>query len=167
MLSIVRFIYYVTGFLFLVMILLAYYQFAPMVKVAYSANTELFEYVSKEKLFYLGSAVFLFFNILLSIGMGLVKKIRSRVLAFANTNQWIGDLDTREALVKVYTTWFTTLKIFINILLFIVFFALYNINVLEKGSFVGFGYAIYACMAAIVLALLSLPIYLNLDKDTF
>lgn len=167
MLSFIRFVYYVTSFLFLFGLLFSYYQFAPLVKISFSANTELFEYKSKEVIFYTFAGVFLVINMLFSLLRALVKNVNPNLLAIMNKNYWLQNEDTKASIHKVYLGWFTAINIFTNLLLTFIIAVLFFINVLENGTFVTFQGVFYGFIGAVSLSVFSLPLFFFLKEDTY
>lgn len=126
----VKFLFYISVVLFIIVLMYTYYLFPSVVAIGYSKNIEMQVFKEKEWLFYLGGGLFLIFNILIQVLKNIVSKLPASILPAVNKAHWNQDAEYKEVLHRIYNAWFNGMNLIFNVLLIVIFLVLFFVNVL-------------------------------------
>ena len=138
MYPIVRFVNYISIFLFMFLLFFTYYQFGVNVKI-----NEIGETTTKQNVFFGAALVFIFFNSLIRVIKSQTISMPFSKIKLPNKQMWIADLESKEALIKVFKTWFESYCVIFNSVLCYCLFVLMMVNIMSTGNFSTYAFVLY------------------------
>ncbi len=164
MFGFVKFLYYLSCTLFVLVLFWDYYQLPDQVAISLDENIGLRTYISKSTLFYAGMAIFFPINFLWSVLFRMAPHLPYTRFARPNRSFWLSSKDSVDSLVQVFQVWIRSYVTLFNVFVAVLFFILYLINVHEIGTFWNYRFLVWGGIALLGLWWLVLPLRLMLKQ---